>query len=231
MAAMSMPRLAFTDNLFSVMELVKMGVDVRKATGAFWEQSLSRLFELAIAEDYEFVLTIDYDTVFKPVDVKHMIRMMVRTPEAAAIFPVQYRREQDQLLLGVPGCEDGQASNEIFRNQLVPAELGHFGLTLVRVSALKAIPQPWLWSQPNSEGRWAEGAMDADIYFWNKLRANGLRMFCASRVVIGHIQQMITWPGRDYVPVHQYVTTYMGHGDAPSDVILAAAERAAAQTA
>jgi hypothetical protein len=225
MAAMSMPRLAFTDNLYSVMALAGMGIEVRRQSGVFWEQSLSRLLYQAVADDFDYVLTIDYDTVFRPVDVKHLIRMMAATPEAAAIFPVQYRREQDQILLGIPGC-DGEADAGVFREQLVLADKGHFGLTLLRVSALKALPHPWLWSQPNTEGKWEDGGVDADIYFWRKLNEHGMKAFCASRVVIGHIQQMITWPGEGYRPVHQYIGRYYGDGDAPREVIEAAAARA-----
>lgn len=225
MAAMSMPRLAFTDNLFSVMELAGMGIDVLRQSGAFWEQSLSRLLYQAVADGYDYVLAIDYDTVFRPVDVKHMIRMMAATPDAAAIFPVQYRREQDQILLGLPGC-DGEADASVFRDQLVPADKGHFGLTLLRVATLRELPHPWLWSQPNAEGKWEDGGIDADIYFWRKLAAHGHRFYCASRVVIGHIQQMITWPGEGYRPVHQYLSRYFGDGDAPAEVIQAAATRA-----
>jgi hypothetical protein len=226
LAALSLPRLGFTDPLFLCMQLVQMQIEVRKHSGAFWEQSLSQLLYAAVDEGFDYVLTVDYDSVFRAVDVWHMLKMMVARPDAAAIFPVQYRREADQLLLGVEGGRSRTVTTEIFTDQLTEATVGHFGLTFIRVSALKTLPHPWLRSEPNAEGKWGEGRVDADIAFWNKMRVEGHRIFCASRVVLGHLQQMITWPGPDYQPVHQYVAKYFGDGDAPPAVIDAAAERA-----
>lgn len=228
MAALSLPRLAFTDPLFLVMQLVQMNIEVRKHSGAFWEQSLSALLYAAVEEGFDYVLAIDYDSVFKPVDVWHMLRMMQSRPDVAAMFPVEYRREADEILLGLPGSK-GSVRADAFADQLVPATVGHFGLTLIRVSALKTMPHPWLRSEPNAEGKWGDGRIDADIGFWNKMRAAGHTICCASRVVIGHLQQTITWPGEDYLPVHQYVAKYFGDGDAPAVVIEAASKRALAE--
>lgn len=224
LAALSLPRLAFTDPLFLAMQLVQMNIEVRKHSGAFWEQSLSHLLYAAVDEGFDYALTVDYDSVFRPIDVWHMIKMMQARPDVAAMFPVQYRRESDEILLGVEGKQHlGVAA---FADQLVPATVGHFGLTLIRVSALRALPHPWLRSEPNAEGKWGDGRIDADIAFWNKMRASGHKIACASRVVIGHLQQVITWPGEDYRREHQYVAEYFGDGDAPPSVIDAARARA-----
>lgn len=228
LAVLSLPRLAFTDPLFLCMQLVQMGIEVRKHSGAFWEQSLSRMLYQAVEEGFDYVLTVDYDSVFRAGDVWHMLKIMQHRPDIAALFPVQYRREADELLVGIEGKREATAA-ELFADQVTPATMGHFGLTFIRVSALKDIPHPWLHSQPNAEGRWEAGKIDADIVFWNKLRAAGHGLFCASRVVIGHIQQVITWPGEGYAPVHQYITQYFDDGDAPSRVIEAAADRAEAE--
>jgi len=224
LGALSVPRLGFMDPMFLSMQLVQMGVEMRKHSGAFWEQSLSMMLYQAVDEGFDYVLTIDYDSVFLPIDVYHMMKMLKARPDLGAIFPVQYRREADQLLVGLPGT-DGAVTSENFSEQLVPATMGHFGLTLIRVAALKDMPHPWLRSQPNAEGKWDVGKIDADITFWNGMRSAGWGIACASRVVIGHIQQMITWPGEGYQPVHQYVGKYFGDGDAPPEVIGAAAKR------
>jgi hypothetical protein len=51
-AVMSMPRLAFTDNMFSAIEaLPPLGVKLRKHTGAYWSQCIERVIEEAIEED------------------------------------------------------------------------------------------------------------------------------------------------------------------------------------
>lgn len=226
MGALSCPRLGFMDPMFLSMQLVQMNIQVRKHSGAFWEQSLSQLLYAAVEEEFDYVLTADYDTVFKPPDVLYMLHLITNEPKAAAVFPVQYRRECDQLLVGLDGCEDGKATVKDLEPHLAPATLGHFGLTLIRVSALKQIAHPWLQSLPNPEGKWGPGKLDADIAFWHKLGKSGLQAYCATRVVVGHLQQMITWPGEGYQPVHQYAGKYFGDGDAPEEVLLAAKARA-----
>jgi len=226
MCALSCPRIGFLDPLFLALQFAQMGIDVRKHSGAFWEQSLSMLLYQAVEKKYDFVLTADYDSVFRPGDIRYMLHLMINEPSAAAIFPVQYRRECDMLLVGLDGHDDGKATVKDLEPHLAPATLGHFGLTLLRVSALEQIPHPWLQSLPNAEGKWGSGKIDADIAFWKKLSASGLKAFCATRVVIGHLQQMITWPGPDYQPVHQYAGKYFGDGDAPDEVLTAARDRA-----
>lgn len=226
-AALSMPRLCFSDPMMLMMQLTAMNIEVRKQSGPFWEQSLSKHLYKAVEEGWDFVLTADYDSVFKPVDVYYMLDLMVKAPEVAAVFPIQYRREADQIIIGVTDQVDGKATGDIFKEHLAPATIGHFGLTILRVSALKDLPHPWFLSQPGSDGRWdAPDAVDADVYFWKKLRAHGKEFRCASRCLIGHIQQTITWPGEDYQPVHQYIGDYFKDGDAPKVVLDGARVRA-----
>jgi len=226
LAALSCPRLGFTDQMFIATQLVKMNIELRKHSGAFWEQSLSQLLYQAVDEDFDFVLTLDYDTIFRPTDVWYMLNLMVNEPKASAIFPVQYRREADQLLLGVREHKDGTIQANSLADHLVPATVGHFGCTFIRVADLKRMPHPWLHSKPGPTGKWDDGRVDADVAFWNNLRACGFKMFCATRCVVGHLQQMITWPGEGYLPVHQYSGKYFKDGDAPPIVIQSASYRA-----
>lgn len=221
MAALSMPRLCFTDVMTLVSALPSMNIEVRKSSGAYWEQCMSRLLYEAVERDFDYVLTIDYDSVFQPMDVYMMIRLMAETPDATAIFPLQYRRGVKQLLLA-----NLENSDMVDRSAaLMPARVGHFGCTIIRLSHLKEIPHPWLQSFPNKEGKWGPGQKDADIYFWDKLHAHGKKVYCATRIVIGHIQEMITWPGQDLQPVHEYVADYFADGDLPKEVQEAAIGR------
>lgn len=230
LGAMSAPRIGFMDTMVSAMHLVGMNIDFRKHSGPFWEQSLSYLLYKAVEENYDYVLTMDYDSVFDPKDIWYMLKLMINMPQdTLAVFPVQVRREGDQLLLGLVGAgdENGKVSTSIFKEHLVKADIGHFGLTLIRVSALKQIPHPWLHSQPGPSGLWDDDRIDADVNFWNKAQAAGLKLYCATRCVIGHMQHMVSWPGQDYKIVHQYAGKYFGDGNPPSEVIAAIKERLA----
>lgn len=225
MAALSMPRLCFTDAMMCSMILPTLGIEVQKASGAFWEQSMTNLMLTAIERNFDFVLTVDYDSVFKPMDVYYLARLMYENPEVDAVFPLQYRRGVKQLLLAV---EDGEAEQPVAHfvaNPLMPARVGHFGLTLIRCSTLKFLPQPWLWSQPNKDGLWGPGKKDADIYFWDKMRECKRKVCCATRCVIGHMEEMITWPGENLAPTHEYVSQYFADGDLPTVIQQAAMKR------
>lgn len=224
-ACMSMPRLCFSDNMFCVAQLPSMNIPVRKASGAYWEQGISRLWDKAIEEGYDYILSIDYDTIFQAIDLKYLLSLMATQTDAAAIFPLQYRRGIDQLICSLPEFPEGEAPTSALSGHLQRAKVGHFGFTLIRTSALKEVPLPWLWSQPNVEGKWEAGKVDADIYFWNKLFANGQKVYVAPRLVVGHMQQVITWPGENLQPVHQYIGQYFDNGDLPDDVASAAMAR------
>jgi predicted SAM-dependent methyltransferase len=215
-AIMSMPRLAFADNMFcAVQALGPLNIPLIKVTGAFWGQCLERGMGMVMDDGTEFILTIDYDTVFDAETVQQLARFMVEHPEADAISPVQIKREEDFPLLTVEddhGRRRGNITGEELAQPLLRVASAHFGLTMMRVSALKKVPHPWFLGQPNAEGKWEEGRVDDDIYFWNKWKAVGNTLFLAPSVRIGHLQLMITWPNENFLPVHQYVNDYYKAG-------------------
>jgi hypothetical protein len=45
-----------------------------------------------------------------------------------------------------------------------------------------------------------------------KLREAGHRLFLANHVVVGHIQEMIRWPGKDLQAVYQEMTEFNRDG-------------------
>jgi hypothetical protein len=102
-AVMSMPRLAFTDNMFSAIEaLPPLGVKLRKHTGAYWSQCIERVIEEAIEEDKpDAILTLDYDTVFYKRDASMLMQLMCCHPEADAIAAMQSGRGKDLPLFTI----------------------------------------------------------------------------------------------------------------------------------
>lgn len=229
-ALLSAPRLGFTDPLVLAAQFAMMGIELRKRGGAFWEQSLSRLLYDAIRDGFEYGLVFDYDSVFKPIDVNYLVTLIDMYPEADCVFPIQYRREADEIILRLDRNvyrEPASFNQPLADSHLAPATFGHFGLTVFRLSALESLPHPWFVSTPGANGRWdADDKVDPDTYFWNHFIKHGRKPYCAHRCVIGHLQQMITWPDEDYKPIHQYVGKYFEDGDAPRSVIDAAAARA-----
>lgn len=223
-AVMSMPRLAFADNMFcAIQTLAPLGIPFEKVTGAFWGQCLERVMEANVDDGWhppsgtEWILTLDYDTVFLPEHLHQLAVLMEEHPEADAICPIQYKRDENTVLFRRVD-EQGNyiktpATLADFDGPLTRIGWGHFGLTLIRASSLLRLPHPWFDGQPDPNGRWHDpGKVDDDIYFWNKFRENGLKLYLANHVAIGHLQLVATWPGRDFAPIHQYVSEFQSKG-------------------
>src|SRR6185312_1994995 len=84
--AMSVPRLGFMDNMFCAMEaVIPCQVKFRKHGGAFWGQSLTKVFERILTEDdADAILTVDYDSIFLPKHLAHLMQLMMLHPEVDA---------------------------------------------------------------------------------------------------------------------------------------------------
>lgn len=216
---MSVPRLGFMDNFFCWAKgLLPFGIQPMIQTGAFWGQCLERAMSESAdsADPPDWILTVDYDTVFNREAVEGLIHLAAENDHADAIVPVQVKRGSGGLPLMTVEGDDGRNKTQIHRSEFIPDLLkirtGHFGLSMIRVSALKQTPHPWFLGVPNSEGRWGEGRTDDDIYFWNKWREQGRGVYLASHVVVGHLQLMIGWPDMDFEPIYQNPTDFWKDG-------------------
>jgi hypothetical protein len=202
-AVMSVPRLGFMDNFFCAFEaLSPMGIPLSRYEGAFWDACLERTITKTLDDHApELILTIDYDTVFKRSDVEQLIQIMQERPEVDALAPMQSARGDGRplLTLDLPlGVEKhDRIPHGVFADDVTKLKTAHFGLTLIRASALAKMKKPWFWGQPNDAGDWGEGRTDADIYFWKQFEKDGLGLYSANRVVVGHLELMIRWPGQN----------------------------------
>lgn len=215
-AAMSMPRLCFTDNFHSAFgALAPLGISINKHGGAYWEQAIDRSFTQCLKDGADVVLALDYDTIFTSREVMQLIDLMHKNPDVDAIVPLQQHRTLGHPLLTIRG-KDGQFVKEVpvdtFMGDLSPISSGHFGLTLIRASALRALPRPWFQSAPAPDGTWGEGRMDADIYFWRQMEKLGLKACLAPRVVIGHAELVVMWPNESLGTELQYMGDYNENG-------------------
>lgn len=217
-AVMSMPRLAFTDNMFCAMLAAKtLGFSLERMSGVYWHQSMANLFDRHLEDGTEFILTLDYDTVFEPQDVCELLRLMVENPQADAVCALQVGRDRDAPLFHTGGrwqAKEGEAHipMDALEADLLPVLTGHFGLTVLRVSALKNLPRPWFHARPAPDGTWGEGRTDSDISFWREWHDAGRSLYLANRVVVGHLQMVVTWPSEEMQAQHQFIGAYLKDG-------------------
>jgi len=217
-AITSIPRLGWNDHWGAVWQALRtpeFNIPLFKFGGAFWEQGMQRGLNAMLENGTEWALCLDYDTLFDASDVKEILTLAAMYPEADAIVPVQVRRNNDQFLFSMKdefGNLRRSADITEFDPDLTAIETGHFGMTLIKLAALKDIPKPWLWSQPDENGDWSDERCDADIYFWRKFRAAGKKVYQANHIKIGHLQIISSWTTNDWQIKHQYLSDWTENG-------------------
>ncbi len=229
-AVWSCPRLGFMDAFNSVyVGLPPYGIKLLRGMGVYWGQQIECLMAKALESDIpEAILTLDYDAVWTPADLGELIRLFVLHPEADAICAHQWNRAAEKPLWHVNG-RGVQSGNPVTAAELLAAgdlfavDAAHFGLTLIRTSALQHMPHPWFDATPAPDGTWTMGKVDADIQFWHSFRTVGCRAFLAPRVVIGHLELAVRWPGQDLTLHWQHMYDYHDNGRPRSNVFGAAA--------
>lgn len=207
-ACMSMPRLCFTDNFFSCYQaLLPHRVKLKKYTGAFWGQCLTRCMEEVISEGAQVILTIDYDTVFTIDDVEGILELLEQHPEADAICAMQSARSRDLPLFTVVNAK-GQKVSEVevsrLQKDLLQVHTAHFGLTAIRVKSLLEIEKPWFFAKADKDGAWNDDKTDEDIWFWKQWEKAKKTLFMANRFPVGHMELMIRWPSKNLEVTYQH---------------------------
>jgi hypothetical protein len=221
-AVMTMPRLAFTDNLFCAHKaLMPLGIPLEYTGGVFWCQGMTRAILPHLSDGTRYVITIDYDSVYERGDVLELLRVMETQPEIDALCPIQMRREEDSPLFCVgkwqTGPKEVSIPVETLQQDTMPLTTGHFGLTVLRVESLRRFPHPWFLAEPDPQGTWGDGRTDADIAYWRRWKEAGLTLHLANRVAIGHLQMVVSWPGKTLALTNQFISDYNRSGR-PGDV-------------
>jgi hypothetical protein len=217
-AVMSVPRLAFMDNWMCAQRaLWPLGIEVSKATGAFWGQCLTRIVEQVIKDyDPEWIMMIDYDTIFTREDIESLIRLTHAYPDIDAFVPVQMHRTENRPLLTVAPDKDGNVIPQVpvteFYKDLTRLQTGHMGCALLKAESFKKLSKPWFHSKPDANGSWDEGREDDDTFFWLNWWNAGNTLYSANRVPVGHAELMFKWADRDISTIHQHPTEFWKSG-------------------
>jgi len=220
-ACLSVPRLGFQDNFFTAYAgLAPHGIKITKGAGAFWDQTMSRILTDLSSEEEgnDFIITLDYDSVFEPECVVRLMSAML-VSGVDAIAPLQTKRDDKTLMFTPAGLADDKSGPvtctlpvEWWEKPAQPADTAHFGLTIIRAAALRRTAKPWFLGVPNEAGDWSDGRRDPDIFFWHKFREAGNTVAICPQVAIGHAELVITWPDQRLKGIHQYPSHFWDAG-------------------
>jgi hypothetical protein len=211
------------DNFFCVNEaLIPLRIPVRKHTGVFWGQALTRAITEALNDNSpDYILTIDYDSIFTKDDVVNLVNTMNRNPQVDALAALQvgrgmgplFRMNEDSVEFEKNG-DDVKAliPVDMLEQDILPVKTMHFGLTLLRTSAILKLKKPWFKALPNEQGEWNDGKLDEDIYFWHNWKKCGLKAAIAPRISIGHCENVILYPDQQMNTIYQQTRDYWKSG-------------------
>ncbi len=177
-------------------------IPVQSFYGVFWGQCMQKALETSIADGVDWILTLDYDTLFNSSHVQKLIDCLGQNPNIDAVAGLQVRRGRPLALMVRP---DGLAK---MTGGPIQATTAHFGLTLFRASSIKKMKKPWFWSTPREDGTWNDGRLDDDIYFWGKWRDAGNTLFVHTGCKIGHVEEMVAHYDDTFQVQHSYLTKW-----------------------
>jgi FkbM family methyltransferase len=210
-AAMSSPRLGFQavgDCIYA--GLGRFNIPLGRNEGAFWHHGLQLSIEEGLRLGADFILTLDYDTVFEPTDIAKLVNFLLENPTIGAAVPLQQRREGGNLL-----ATTGDEVN--FSDYAVPIAMGHFGLTLFRREVFEKLSKPWFYEQPDPNGSWGSYRVDADMGFWHKCQEAEIWVYLCLDVVVGHLELVATYPDQDLKTKYCNLATLRSRGFAKPD--------------
>ena len=191
-AAMSIPRVGYNATWGCILDsLAPFKIPVFRGQGAFWDQCLELAIESALKTGPDFILTIDYDSVFNTGQLNRLMDHFASNPEIDALCAYQTKRGIDQAL----GMFDGKPE---MSKMFAPMKSAHFGLTLLRAEKLDELPKPWFLAHPDSRGKWiGDDKIDSDQHFWRQWDEAGYTVATDLTVRIGHIEEIVKYIGED----------------------------------
>lgn len=188
------------------------GWPIIKVGGAFWEQGMQNGMNKLIEMGCDYVITVDYDSIFHPDDVNELLLMAARYEQADAVAAWQMKRHGSAAaLMGFKDAEGRFIQRpvaELVSGEVTEADHTVFGLTLIKTASLQKMPKPWFLSFPNEQGEWQTGKRDADGYFWDKWRKTGLTIYAANNAKIGHLEEFILWIGPNFEEIRQPLSEF-----------------------
>lgn len=203
-AYLTLPRYeAVASRSLIEQSLRQLKIELTTSQGVFWGQCMQRMFTKAVADGVDWILSLDSDSLFTAEQLSQLMDILASNPHIDALAALQCRRGSPYPLLTTGSGVDDQAIE--ISNQPFKVTTAHFGLTLIRVDALRDVDKPWFYAKPEDDGNWGDERMDDDIWFWHQWRKAGKTIYVAPSVSIGHLEETVVQFNDAMEPEHMYV--------------------------
>ena len=186
-------RVGFSETYNCLMQTSRrLGLPIVSRGTPYWEQGITLAIEDALELGTKYLIFFDGDSVWLDEDLVELYKLIDANPHVDAIVPIQADRNGPKPLAfdwqPIPITYDHSTPT-------TPIIHGHFGLTIIRTSVFRTVPQPWFQSIPGQGGSWrpVPGKKDSDTYFWIKLHEHGKQVVAANHTVVGHMELHIRW--------------------------------------
>jgi hypothetical protein len=189
-ALMSVPMCGWNPHWGCHTEALRpFDIPVQLAYGCWWDHGVSNVMDEFLETGVDWILAMDYDSMFTVRHLQHMIETLGARPDIDALAPLQCKRMQDvPLMTNVEWGDDGVEVGV----EPIKVDTACFGLTLIRTDALRRMEKPWFMHIPDDKGGYGEGRVDPDIYFWRKWKECGNTLYVDPVASIGHLQPMVS---------------------------------------
>lgn len=167
--------------------LHKSGIPLTVSGGVFYGQCMQLMMEEAIDNGVEYILTVDFDSVFTEKHVSRLLSIAVHQEHIDAVAAIQPKRGE-----GTPLASNGRAETIEWSGDPIQVKSAHFGLTVIDAKKLADMAKPWFWGSPNHEGRWDEGKVDDDVSFWARWEHAGNSLYIDPGCRLGHLEEVVT---------------------------------------
>ena len=190
---MSIPRVGFNDHWGCVTDVLgPLSIPIVRFTGAFWGHGMQAMFRRVVDNGADWIISVDYDSMFSSDHMRSMLSMMGRHPQIDALSCVQCKRNSNTPM--ATKTRDGEKLRGVeVDGGPIRCDTAHFGLTILRAAAFKDLPLPWFTATPGPDGTWDHNEhIDDDVHFWKHWKQHGRTLYLNPNVRIGHLELMVS---------------------------------------
>lgn len=164
------------------------GIPMRIKQGVFYGQCMQAMLQDCVKDGVDYAVTVDFDSLFGAHHIQRLLQVITRNPHIDALASFQARRGMKYPLFTCFG-----ESEVTFSGEPLKVSTAHFGLTAIKIDALKETPLPWFQGQPGPSGEYDESRVDDDIWFWRQWEKAGKTVYVDSGCSIGHVEEMVAY--------------------------------------